>query len=422
MKRGLCVGAVGIFVAASCLAPTRASAAGVSVVQGDHYGARIFPDNFFTLPDSTEVSGLRVHFRQGIDYAACDSTDYSVCDTFAMLNNLDGFDLQPRVTVPLTSAVKLSSVDDSDFYITDASGGFVSGLRQLVFDPASNTLSGISDQFLTEDTPFRVVVTSGIQDSSGNSISACASSCVVPFTTRTASSELVNIRKSMDLPVSDPSNAYRLANFPSASTDGSGRKASFQQGTTTTVFQASTVLPSVSSQIPAQAGIVRNDQVSTNPATPLNSSAVPNLIPPGAAGYYAFGSFLSPRYQFASASGQQDNPYNVGDGHTDGEIPPVPTKQTGGAARRGQAGSHRGHAGPGQVRAAVARGDLRPRFHAQQLRHFRHRRLQRRTRHRHAVNRSVRAWLRTRQHDDDQPDRRHLDHLQELRARARPQW
>jgi hypothetical protein len=328
MKRGLCVGAVGIFIVASCLAPTRASAAGVSVVQGDHYGARIFPDNFFTLPDSTEVSGLRVHFRQGIDYAACDSTDYSVCDTFAMLNNLDGFDLQPRVTVPLTGAVKLSSVDDSDFYITDASGGFVSGLRQLVFDPASNMLSGISDQFLTEDTPFRVVVTSGIQDSSGNSISACASSCVVPFTTRTASSELVNIRKSMDLPVSDPSNAYRLANFPSASTDGSGRKASFQQGTTTTVFQASTVLPSVSSQIPAQAGIVRNDQVSTNPATPLNSSAVPNLIPPGTAGYYAFGSFLSPRYQFASVSAQQDNPYNVGDGHTDGEIPPVPTKQT----------------------------------------------------------------------------------------------
>jgi hypothetical protein len=55
---------------------------------------------------------------------------------------------------------------------------------------------------------------------------------------------------------------------------------------------------------------------------------VPNLIPPGSAGYYAFGSFLSPRYQFASASGHQDNPYGVGDGLTDGEIPPVPTTQT----------------------------------------------------------------------------------------------
>src|SRR5207248_930585 len=60
----------------------------------------------------------------------------------------------------------------------------------------------------------------------------------------------------------------------------------------------------------------------------FQSSAVPNLIPPGTVGYYAFGSFLSPRYQFASASGHQDNPYGVGDGRTDGEIPPVPTKQT----------------------------------------------------------------------------------------------
>jgi hypothetical protein len=324
MRRILCVVAVGIFVAASCLSPARASAAGVSVVQGDHYGARIFPDNFFTVPDSTQVSGLRVNFRQGIDYAACDSTNYSVCDTFAMLNNLDGFDLQPRVTVPLNGAVKLSSVDDSNFYITDTSGVFVSGLRQLVFDPASNTLSGISDRFLTEDTAFRVVVTSGIQDSSGSPISACSGVCTVPFTTRTASGELVNIRKSMDLPVSDPNNAYRLANFPNAATDTTGRRAAFSANT---VFQASMVLPSVSSQIPAQAGIVRNDQVSTNSATPLSSSAVPNLIPPGAAGYYAFGSFVSPRYQFASANGQQDNPY-TGDGHTDGEIPPVPTKQT----------------------------------------------------------------------------------------------
>ena len=325
MKRGLCVVAVVVFVAAAGLAPSRASAAGVSVVQGNHYGTRIFPDNFFTVPDSTEVSGLRVNFRAGIDYAACNGTDYSVCDTFAMLNHLDGFDLQPRVTVPLTGAVKLSSVDDSNFYITDAGGAFVSGLRQLVFDPAANTLSGISDQFLTEDTPYRVVVTSGIQDSAGNPIAACSGTCTVPFTTRTASSELVDIRRAMDLPVSDPNNAYRLAHFPNAATGTSGRKAAFGVNT---VFQASTVKPSVSSQLPTQAGIVRNDQVSTNPATPLTSSAVPNLIPPGNAGYFAFGSFLSPRYQYASASAHHDRPYTVGDGHTDGEIPPVPTTQT----------------------------------------------------------------------------------------------
>ncbi|MDQ6848053.1 MAG: Ig-like domain-containing protein [Candidatus Dormibacteraeota bacterium] len=331
MKRGVGLAAVAVFLVASCLAAMPALAAGVSVVQGDHYGARMFPDNFFTVADSAQVTGMRVNFRgAGVDFPACTSANFSVCDTFAMLNKLDGFDLQPRVTVPLTGAVDLASVDDSNFYITDDIGQFVSGMRQLVFDPGSNTMSGISDKFLTEDTPYRAVVTSGIKDSAANPISACSSVCNVRFTTRTASAELANIRKAMDLPLSDPKNAYTLAGFPNAATDTSGRKASFQQASTTTVFQASNVLPSVSGSLPGSAGIVRNDQQRTNPADPnyIVSSVVPNLIPPGGPGYYAFGSLLSPRYQFASATGHQDNPYGIGDGKTDGEIPPVPTKQT----------------------------------------------------------------------------------------------
>src|SRR5439155_9975496 len=93
------------------------------------------------------------------------------------------------------------------------------------------------------------------------------------------------------------------------------------------VFLAASVEPSV---VDPFNGIVRTDQVKVDPTAPgtFQSSAVPNLIPPGTAGYYAFGSFLSPRYQFASASGQQDNPYGTGDGFTDGEIPPAPTSQT----------------------------------------------------------------------------------------------
>jgi hypothetical protein len=328
MKRCLCLVAAAVFLAGSGLAITPAAAAGVSVVQGDHYGTRIFPDNFFTVPDSAQVSGLRVNFRGGVDYPACDTTNYSVCDTFAMLNKLDGFDIQPRVVVPLTGAVDLASVDDSNFYITDDSGAFVSGLRQLVFDPTANTLAGISDKQLGEDTPFHVVVTSGIKDKAGTAIAACTGSCNVRFTTRTASAELVNIRKAMDLPLTDPNNAYTVAGFPNASTSTSGRKASFQQGTTTTVFQAATVLPSVSSSVPGTPGIVRGDQDHADPAAPLTPEVMPNLIPPGLAGFFAFGSFPSPRYQFVSASGHQDNPYGVGDGRTDGEIPPVPTKQT----------------------------------------------------------------------------------------------
>ncbi len=328
-------------VLAACLALSvaaalpAAAASAVSVVRGAHYGSRIFPDDAFTVRDRNQATGRRVRFRRGLDFPSiagvvhrgCTSADYSICDAFSQLNKLDGFDLQPRVVVPFTGAIRLSSVSDADFFISSDRGAFVSGLRQLTFDPVTHTLAGISDRFLREGTHYRIHVTNGIQDSAGRHISACRRGCVVGFTTRTASGELVGIRRSMDLPLSDRSNAYALAGFPGASTSTESRKLTFTQNGTNDVFLAATVGPSLANPLN---GIVRNDQVKANPGASgaFKSSAVPNLIPPATTGYYAFGSFLSPRYQFASATGQQDHPYGVGDGATDGEIPPVPTRRT----------------------------------------------------------------------------------------------
>jgi hypothetical protein len=320
------------------------AAATVAVVRGNGYGSRIFPDNAFTVADRSQVTGRRINFRQGIDYPkvggvvqpSCTSADYSICDAFAELNKLDGFDLQPRVLVPFTGPIDLGSVSASNFFISTDTGDFVSGLRQLTFDPATNTLAGISDGFLSEGTFYRIRVTNGILDNRGRHVRACSGACVVRFTTRTATGELVRIRQSMDLPLSNGANAYVLAGFPGASTSTASRKITFTQNGVNDVFLAASVEPSV---VDPLNGIVRTDQVKVDPTAPeaFQSSAVPNLIPPGTAGYYAFGSFLSPRYQFASASGQQDNPYGVGDGFTDGEIPPVATTRT--PAHSGPTGS-----------------------------------------------------------------------------------
>src|SRR6266850_5614182 len=307
----------------------------VSVVRGRSYGSRIFPNKRFTVRDGTQLTGRRINFRQGIDYPkvggvvqpSCTSANYSICDAFAELNKLDGFDLQPRVIVPFTGPINLGSVNTSNFFISADNGDFVSGLRQLTFDPATNTLAGISDVFLSENTSYRIHVTNGILDSTGSPVRACGRACVVRFTTGTATGELASIRQSMDLPLSSAANAYVLAGFPGASTSTASRKITFTQNGVNDVFLAASVEPSLSGPLN---GIARTDQVKVDPAAPgaFQSAAVPNLIPPGTAGYYAFGSFLSPRYQFASASGQQDNPYGVGDGFTDGEIPPVATTRT----------------------------------------------------------------------------------------------
>ena len=75
----------------------------VAVVRGGSYGSRIFPDDAFTVGDKSQLTGRRINFRQGVDYPkvggivqpSCTDPDYSICDAFAQLNTLDGFDLQP---------------------------------------------------------------------------------------------------------------------------------------------------------------------------------------------------------------------------------------------------------------------------------------------------------------------------------------
>jgi hypothetical protein len=287
----------------------------VAVKRGAHFGERIFPSNAFTVRDRRQVTRRRVNFRRGLDFPnvagrirrRCTKKTYSICDSFAALNKLDGFDLQPRVVVPFTGAIRLDSVSDSNFFISDRRGKLVSGLRQLTFDPATKTLAGISDRFLREGTTYRIRVTGGIRDRGGRPVRACRGTCVVPFTTRTASGILVRIRKALDA--------------------AAPRKLTFAVEGKDTVFSALSVGPSVAG--PAEA-MIRTNQVKADPEADgaFESEAVPNLIPPGASGYFAFGSFLSPRYQYASAGARHDNPYGRGDGHSDGEIPPVPSRRT----------------------------------------------------------------------------------------------
>ena len=282
------------------------------MLHGSTYRTSIFPNDSLTVPDASQVTGKRVNFRVGIDYPACDSTNYSVCDAFAMLNKLDGFDLQPRVTIPFTGPIDVSSVNDQDVFIQGPGGR--TQLMQLVWDPASNSLSGIANAMLWESSLYNIVVTSGLKDTNGLAIDACGSACIVPFTTRTATAELYNIRAALD-----DGSAYTAAGI-------SDRHLSFTQNAVDDAFPLASVFPSVTGSLPIS-GIVRHDNaaISLTDSSYLVDSVVPNLVSaPSELGTVAFGSFMSPRYQYASAGAHEDNAV----GNTDGVIPAIPTKQT----------------------------------------------------------------------------------------------
>ncbi|MGI8608071.1 MAG: hypothetical protein ACR2MY_02400 [Candidatus Dormibacteria bacterium] len=295
---------------ATVFAVVPASASGaVSVLNGGTYRTMPFPNDALTVADPAQLTGKRVDFRQGRDYPACGAGDYSACDVFAQLNHLDGFDLQPRITIPFSGPIDVKSVNDTDLFIQGPLGR--TGITQLVWDPAANTLSGFSNGFLHEAGSYNLVVTSFITDTGGRAINACSGACIVPFTTMTATAELDHIRRALD-----NGSAFAGAGIAAAAS----RRLGFTQDGTPDVFLAASVPPSVSG---AADGILRHDQTTTDPAH-LEDQVAPNLIIPATAGYYAFGSFRSPRYQYRSPGNNVDQ----ANGLTDGEIPMLPSSQT----------------------------------------------------------------------------------------------
>src|SRR5215212_731320 len=119
---------------------------------------QLFPSNVFTAPDATQVTGLHVQLPQ----PDC-ATRPSDCIDVGLLNQLDGFNIQPRLTIPFSGPVDLSTVSSSTIYLAGP-GGDVVGLNQLVWSPQSNTLYAESDEQLAQDATYVLVVTTGVRD------------------------------------------------------------------------------------------------------------------------------------------------------------------------------------------------------------------------------------------------------------------
>ncbi len=251
----------------------------VSLLAGSTPRTRPFPDNSFTVADTAQRSGRRI----SLPTAGCDAQGRSLCDDLALVNTLDGFDLQPRVTLPFSAAVDLLTVTPADVHLQDPAGRSVGGLVKLVFDPASNTVSGETDSFLAPDTTYTLVVSPGITALDGTLVDVCAAGCApgatsraVPFTTMTSTSVLDGVRASLD-----DRTAYMAAGIDPKQT----LNTKVADGGGLSVF---TGVP------PGSGSITRNDQTSADPRAPLVSSGVLDTTPPTT--LKGFASLTSPQY------------------------------------------------------------------------------------------------------------------------------
>jgi hypothetical protein len=132
-----------------------------------------FPSNRFTVRDHRQNTGLRVNLPS----PNC-ATRPSDCLDVALLNQLDGFNTQPRISIPFDGAIDPDTVTSETVFLLRV--GSLSdpddfrpqtiGINQVVWDPATLTLLVSSDRHLDQHTSYLLIVTRGVRDASGDPI------------------------------------------------------------------------------------------------------------------------------------------------------------------------------------------------------------------------------------------------------------
>ena len=189
----------------------------------------------------------------------------SDCNEIALINALDGFDLDPNVKVRFSGPIDVSKVNGTNLYLERVCGCTRVAripLVRLVWDGATHTLYGHPKRQLRESSTYRVTVASGINGQSGTAT----------FTTMSASVGLRQMQAQLD-----DGSAYTAAGIAAAD-----RGLHFVRSNgIRTVYPVSNV-----------SMVRRFDDMGSGP---LVEQMIVNTASPQAS-TYAFGSFLSPSW------------------------------------------------------------------------------------------------------------------------------
>src|SRR2546425_2375119 len=134
-----------------------------------------FPSDLFAVADPSQNLGLRINLPKP-DCLARPSD----CEDLDVINTLDGFNLQPRLSIPFDGPIDVNSVNSETVFLISLGntldgndrGGRRVGINQVVWDPATNTLHVESDEQLDQHTRYGLIVTNGLRDSQGKRIKA----------------------------------------------------------------------------------------------------------------------------------------------------------------------------------------------------------------------------------------------------------
>lgn len=126
-----------------------------------------FPSNVLTSADNRQSTGIRIDLPAT---NTCDPTSHAaVCSNSDLLDQLDGFSVNPRIMVCFSAAIDPGTLK-AGIHIAPVSGGAAIPINQIIVDPTSHCAYAKPDHVLDQQSRYLLVVTDAVHDSTGHSV------------------------------------------------------------------------------------------------------------------------------------------------------------------------------------------------------------------------------------------------------------
>ena len=126
-----------------------------------------FPNDALTVSDPAQRTGLRVNLPYP---SSCGSPALSACENTALLNQLDGFSVNPRIAVCFSDAIDPNNLNSAiQFMAADGSGTPIK-VNQTIYDPIGKCAYAKPDRVLAQHTRYLLLVSAPLNDADGHKV------------------------------------------------------------------------------------------------------------------------------------------------------------------------------------------------------------------------------------------------------------
>jgi hypothetical protein len=279
----------------------------------------LLPSDRLTTPDPNQLTGRRITLPP----PSC-ATDASGCDEVTLLNELDGWSVNPRISIRFSGGIALDSITRASAFIVPLWSEPMPtpvGLQQLVWDGESQTLHARPERSLLQARRYALVLTTRVLDEAGQPLTPLAGKALVSEAAQGVSAQGTVLQQLKPLGLARKDLAAVAVFTTQSVTAGLEQMRASIESTSGATIRF-TLGPNGARSVYARVELDRIDlhrQTAADPAAPLEeaiqlplAAAPPTDVRAIAFGRFASRSFLSPERHIPATPTRSDVPAMTG--------------------------------------------------------------------------------------------------------------